>query len=361
MSSISTISKKVFYVSSFENLLVSIFVVGYKNIGESIVVLLRDNAKSEETAVIMSMVIDSYKTSKLNLTRTILEKFEVKTLDFVCWTHPHCDHSPGIDDLIKDYFHDNLVIFSPEFHYANLSPDLLKSESARTMEIFNGIWDQVKDNANFQEIWRTVLANGDATHTYPMKIHSISENTDKSISFFFLTPLGSRTAKYAVVGNEFSSPNELSVSFIMSLDGYDFYFGGDTENEHADGIDTRIIQGMRWIKVPHHCSFGAQSISDRVGPNLDFAASTVFTSSDLPEEVIQDKYAQKCLALHMTQLREEGEYTLDHDYGIIQYDYVFKGNEALIDIRTYGNAGQYFSKKQTLIDSSTVGSIEETF
>lgn len=360
MNSILTSSKKDFHVSSFENLVVSIYVIGYKNVGESIVVLFRDIDKSEESSVTMSMVIDCYKTQDFNLTKTILERHHVKYLDFVCWTHPHCDHSPGIDELISDCFSENIVIFTPKFHYANLSPDLLKSESEKTKNIFDNIWRLVDGHPNYKNIWRTISANGDITHSYPMKIVSDANNEEKPFVLYFLTPLGTRTDEYAVAGKVFNSPNELSVSFIMSLDGYNFYFGGDTENEHADGIESAIVKEMRWIKVPHHCSLGARSIAERLGPNFDFAASSVFTSANLPNEEIQKQY-ERAGTLHMTQLKESDKYSLIYEYGIIQYDYTFKDCEALVKITTYGNAGQFFSEATALSNSSSDSSTTDEF
>ena len=103
--------KKTFCVSSFNNLIVSLYVVGYKNIGEAIIVLFRDKTDEEEK-VVMSMVIDSYETKGLKLVHEVLKKYNVKNLDFVCWTHPHCDHSPGIDELIRKVFHDDASVRS---------------------------------------------------------------------------------------------------------------------------------------------------------------------------------------------------------------------------------------------------------
>ncbi len=333
--------KKVFGVSSFENLVVSIFVIGYKNLGESIVVLFRDICNGNNKTI-MSLVIDSYEKGELNLIRKILEKYNVDKLDFVCWTHPHSDHSLGIDSLITDMFNDNIVIFSPKFYYGNLMSDLLKSESAQTTEIFKNIWNKVKSNPNYSEIWRTISANGDTTHSYPLKLISEDGVSEKTINFYFLTPLGSRTDKFSLKGNEFGKPNELSVSFILSIDGYDFFFGGDTENEHASGICNNIIQEMRWIKVPHHCSLGAKSIAEHIGPKFDYAAATVYKPSALPKEEVQDLYS-KAGVLHMTQLDENENYKLQHEYGIIQYNYQFENNETKVDIITYGNAGRYYS------------------
>lgn len=289
------------------------------------------------------MVIDSYEKEGLNLIRKILSKYDVDKLDFVCWTHPHYDHSPGIDTLIRDMFHDDIVIFSPKFYYGNLMPDMLKSECAKTPDIFNNIWNLIEKHPNFSQIWRTISANGDATHQYPMQLLTKDGTCQKDINLYFLTPLGSKTDIYAIKGKEFSKPNELSVSFVLSIDGYDFFFGGDTENDHANGIDNNIIQDMRWIKVPHHCSLGAKSIADSLGPKFDYAASTVYTSSSLPREEIQELYAQAG-TLHMTQLKENDNYKLSSEYGIIQYDYHFANSETVVDIITYGNAGQYFSK-----------------
>jgi beta-lactamase superfamily II metal-dependent hydrolase len=334
--------KKIFKISSFNNLVVSIFVIGYRNVGESIVVLFRD-VYGDVDDVKMSMVIDSYEIGDLNMTKKILSKFNVSKLDFVCWTHPHCDHSMGIDTLVKDNFHDDMVIFSPKFYFGNLSQDILSSESSKTPEIFSNITKIVEGSHNKQNIWRTISAYGDTTCQYPLKIISKDNDSSKDVYLYFLTPLGSRTDAYAIKGKELSSPNELSVSFVLSIDGYDFFFGGDIEDSHASSISEEIIKSMRWIKVPHHCSLKATKIVDRIGERLDYAVSTVYKSSGLPKEEIQNKYAQYC-DLHMTQLEENNNYQIQKKYGIIQYDYYFANENTKVDITTYGNASQYFKK-----------------
>lgn len=331
--------KKEIKVSSFDNLVVSLFVIGYKNIGESIVVLFRD-IHDDADITVLSMVIDSYEKGSLNLTRRILEKHNVSNLDIVCWTHPHCDHSSGIDSLISDKFNDNIVIFSPRFYYGNLMPDLLESESKKTPQIFQNIWNLVEKHPNCSRIWQRILANGDGENRYPIQLYAEDGLSQKDVILHFLTPLGYRIDKYAIEGNQFGRPNELSVSFVMSIDGYDFYFGGDTEQEHASGIDEEIVRGMRWIKAPHHCSNGTEPIVNNLGPQLDYVASTVYKSSGLPKTEIQNKYA-KIGTLHMTQLEETDDYKLLYEYGVIQYDYHFGSETTKVKITTYGNAGLY--------------------
>lgn len=327
--------KKELRLSSFENLRLCIYVIGYKNIGESIVILFKDKI-GDDYQSFFSFVIDCYKNDSVFVTRKILDKNEVKGIDAICWTHPHKDHTPGIDEILKDYYKDGMWVFLPKFYFGNLQRDLLKSESQFTQETYNSINNILKEKKSGIEIRKTITANGDMTCHYPILMRCDDDST-RDLDFYFLTPHSGLIDKYTIPGNELSRPNDLSVSFVMSVDGYDFYFGGDTECEHANAIDKSIIHDMRWIKVPHHCSNGATVICDNLGQRFDYAASTVFESSNLPIEDIQNKYAEKG-RLFMTQLRNG---TLVHEYGVVEFDYTFRDDDILVDIHTYGNASEY--------------------
>lgn len=334
--------KKEFEITSFDNLKVTIFVIGYKNIGESNIVLFFDDNR-----VVFSMVIDSYKKGDLNITEKILDDLEIKEVDMVCWTHPHCDHTPGIAEIVEKYYHSGMVIFSPKFFYGNLMDDILVGEAKAAQEAFKKIIDKTKKDPNVKEIMRTISASGDITNNYPMRIVD-SNGTQKDFILYFLTPIGRRTDEYYIIKNKaFKKPNELSVSFIISLDGYNFYFGSDTENEHAKEIENHIVESMRWIKVPHHSSLGGQSIVDRLGPNADFAASTVFASGGLPVKSIQDAYVSRNVRLFMTQITGTPEDQLV-DYGIVRFDYRFLKDDILVEIKTYANAGEYVSDSMSV-------------
>lgn len=333
--------KKEFKISSFDNLRVSIFVIGYKNLGESNIVLFFDDKR-----VVFSMVIDCFKKGELNVTEEILDSFHIEKVNMVCWSHPHCDHTPGIDGIVNKYFHSDMVVFSPKFYYGNLMDDIIDGEARAAQDAYKNIIDKIKDDPNVKEIMHSITAFGDITNSYPMRIVD-TNGIQKDFTLYFLTPIGQRTDEYYIIKNKmFSNPNELSVSFILSLDGYNFFFGGDTENEHAEEIDDNIVESMRWIKVPHHCSMGGRSIVDRLGPCADFAASTVFTSGGLPVEEIQNAYISKDVRLFMTQLREIPEDLLK-DYGVVQFDYRFLKDDIQVDIKTIANAGEYVPKLDT--------------
>ena len=324
-------------LSSFENLIVSVYVIGYKNIGESVVVLFHDKDKGEED-VIFSFVVDSYKKEGLFLTKKILDDNHVKGLDMVFWTHPHRDHTPGVDEIVKDYFKPEMLYFKPKFYFGNLCEDLLKNESEFTAEANSNIESFFKQEKKDYNGQRTITGEGDVTNHYPIQMLEDSGET-KDLVFYFLTPIGGLIDRYSLKGNMLNRPNDLSISFVMSIDGYDFYFGGDAECDHCNGIEKNIVGDMRWIKVPHHCSNGGKYICENIGPKFDFAASTVYASSDLPVEDIQKAYAGQG-RLFMTQLKNE---ELQYEYGIVRFDYKFNDENTVVNIKTYGNAQEYVS------------------
>lgn len=321
-------------------MVLSIFVVGYRGQGESIVVLFRD-----ENGVSFSMVIDCYRVKDANITRKILSDYGVKKVDVICWTHPHWDHTKGMDEFVDQYFGKETVVFLPKYYFGDSSKSMLiKEQCPQALAIFEKIWKKFEDVplSERKNRYRTMCGVGDKESSpYPMSLHAADGcSEEKEVCLFFLTPLSDLFDAYAITDEESGKPNELSISFVMSVDGYDFFFGGDVENENAENIDKSVIDGMRWIKVPHHCSRGAISIAERLGPYLDFSVSTVHNPSGLPHNDIQDMYANCASHLFMTELPN----TRTKKYGVVQCDYRFGDNEINVEVKTYGNAGRYYSK-----------------
>ena len=82
-------------ISNCRTLIVKIFVIGYRERGESIVILFFD-----KTNVVYSIVIDSYKAKGSDFfSSKILDENKVSKLNILCWTHPDIDHSLGIEEL----------------------------------------------------------------------------------------------------------------------------------------------------------------------------------------------------------------------------------------------------------------------
>ena len=317
------------YVSNFENLEVHVLVIGYKNLGESCLVLYVDNGKAGK--VIFSMVIDCYTQDNRNIARKLLTNYQVDKLDIICWTHPHHDHSLGLDDLVKEFNHDKMIFIRPDFYFGNLNKGLLKSECNKTPEIFSNIC-QYLDQKNFLPI----KSLGGTDSSYQIDLISEEENSVKFSDLFFLTPNISTLDWKAIYQESCSNPNELSVSFVLSLDDYMFYFGGDVENLNISRCNKDLLKDIRWVKVPHHCSKTSALLVSCLGNNVDYAASTVFFKEGLPCKEIQDLYANKT-TLYMTQ-----DTKLDSKkYGVVEFVYKFGIDGTTVDISTYGNAFKY--------------------
>lgn len=323
-------SNRTICLSSIDNLILKIYVIGYKNIGEALLILFIDK---KDNNVVFSIVVDCYEVDDFNITDKYLEKYGVKKLDLICWTHPHTDHSLGLDKIIKKYYDENMLIFLPELYFGKFSEDVLQKESAKTEEIHKNIVNSIKLKENI----RYISANADLSCAYLIDIKGVEDTSIKYMNLYFLTPVSSLINYYALYGKSFSKPNNLSISFVMSLDGYNFYFGGDTENPHISYIPKEIIKQFRWIKVPHHCSLGARHIADHLGTNLDFSASTVFYSRKLPVKYIQELYKNSS-RLFMTQKEQD---QANSHYGVIEFIYLFSRDSIECQVNTYGNAHEY--------------------
>ena len=73
------------------SLFFEVYLIGYNSQGESILFFLRT-----DEGVIYSGVVDCYTYKSINKTIDLLKKENIEKIDFLCWTHPHDDHSLGI-------------------------------------------------------------------------------------------------------------------------------------------------------------------------------------------------------------------------------------------------------------------------
>lgn len=321
------------HISSFSNFLVRIFVIGYKNEGESNVVLFFDGDN-----VVFSMIIDCFKKENLNLASDLLVKYGVKKLDLAFWTHPHDDHSPGFDDIISNFLSPKTIVYFPRFLFPNFTPGVLKSECAAAQKVYSNL-EQINKGRSFRNpLLRTIDVNPGDTN-FREYVLLDDEGHQKDFVIEFLTPIRPYIEQFGYLGcqEKLVDVNELSISFVMSLDSYDFYFGGDAEKKHVNVIDPTRIANMKWVKVPHHCSKNAKFIArNLVKGYFVCAVSTVF-SPQLPKVDVQNEYKSKG-RLFMTQLNTNPSLS---EYGIVQFDCKFEQDKVKISPILYGNAYEY--------------------
>ena len=321
------------HISSFSNFLVRIFVIGYKNEGESNIVLFFDGDN-----VIFSMIVDCFKKKDLNLASNLLLQYGVKKLDLAFWTHPHDDHSSGFDEIISKFLGPKTIVYFPRFLFPNFKPNVLISECTTAQNVFFNLDKINQTRSSRNPLLRTIDVNPGDTYSREYVLFDDDGNQKKFI-IDFLTPIRPYIEQFGYQGcqEKLVDINELSISFVMSLDSYDFYFGGDAEKKHVNFIDPERIANMRWVKVPHHCSNNARFIAKNlIKGHFVCAASTVY-SPQLPKTDIQNEYKSKG-RLFMTQLNANPNLG---EYGIVQFDCKFEQDQVKISPILYGNAYEY--------------------
>lgn len=100
-------------------------VIGYRTRGESIVFFLKTDDE-----VAYAGLVDCYELESVNMAANLLSETGADYLDFVCWTHPHEDHSVGLAEIIRKYCSEKTAFW--------MAPII--SEDLEKYKIFLGIY-----------------------------------------------------------------------------------------------------------------------------------------------------------------------------------------------------------------------------
>lgn len=289
-----------------KNLQVEICTIGYKAIGESIVLFVKVDSN-----IVFSAVIDSYCYNGVNKTIEILKNNNVETIDYFCWTHPDDDHSKGLDELFNDFIDENTLINIPENAEINS-----EKCSDSTIDIFNmlkanlgkrgaksGKRYKVYTVSDFKEL----LANEDDLEIlynekqYCLEIKSIAPNSQLIRDDFLLD----RFCK-----------NKHSIAFIIYFGNNVFLFTGDIENPTIKQFKRKNIpSSLSYLKIPHHGSKGSDSLLEYIDYiDVSCVTSYVRGSSRNPEKEVLDRYQEVSKKVY-SSYNIEGEN--NDDFGII--------------------------------------------
>lgn len=298
-------------LSSNSNFRIIVSVIGYQSQGESIVIRCYDNAKKQS---IYCLVIDSYKLQDRNITKELLENdYQIRHIDFLCWTHPHIDHSKGLEDLIETFCDKHTIYILPE-HFYNLPSDLSTNLTDEEKACVEAIFAQ---NAQTKLSASNISVSPQGYHLIRVIKFSAIGDAPIEMKIYALTPINSILAYYHKQNKHDVNPNELSVSLLIDIDGYKLFFGADAIDAHIDAINRSIIQNCRFVKIPHHGSDTSSHLVDYLTPTLDIACTSVYhIRKDLPLPEIVEQYKQeKGACVYCT-----GSYKkCEEEYGIITY------------------------------------------
>ena len=322
-----------FDVSNFH---IKIIVIGYGCYGESTLVLMMDG-----DAVFYSIVIDSYhyKNDKIkdgpfiNKAIDILKEHHVDRIDVLCWTHPHEDHSKGITKLIKKFCDGDTKVMFPMYLQSNRT-DIIKYGATSKINI-----EYILEKTREYTIRANPIGVADKGENnideFNIRNYYNSEITT-NVRIDALTPISSVLTEY-VNDSLCSDPNELSISFVIEVNGYGMYFGGDTNNKHINLSKTLKVARCRFVKIPHHTSPTAADLTNYLPHELDAVCTTVFIwgKTKLPNPIVVDRYRKFNVDIYSTNKDLRGR----NQYGIIEYDGDFSKGVPMFTPSTSGSGG----------------------
>lgn len=287
--------RKKTILDKLNDLYIDVYTIGYTSEGESCIFVLYST--KPKTKILYSIVIDCYEESQRNCTIEILENikniYPKLKLDMLIWTHPHDDHSIGIDKLQKEYCNKNTKIITSQI--LNTSD----SYSLSCNKIKNHL---AKINYRQKNKW-----NISQTETLGSPLQELNfENAGDLISSLkikCIAPCSSMICK-KITDQEI---NKLSIGLLIEIEREDgninFLFTGDLENQTIGEIikqckDEDIPYVYNYIKLPHHGGKSGELLINLLdsGKKSKFGVSTVFRKTmkkDIilnPDESVLKKY-----------------------------------------------------------------------
>lgn len=294
----------------------NIYVIGYANQGESIIFTLEN-----DYGIIYSGVIDCFENDNLNQTINILNNLKIEKLDVLCWTHPHEDHTIGMDKLIEQYTSEKTKLIYPANVY-NVNQQNYHTKKTSDM-IKKVILSRKKKKPSLSPI------NG----FKPIDRKQLGNQPDNfyELEIMALTPV-SEILERRILEGKVNTPNDYSISIIISVGGINFLFGGDIQDTTIKKVDKNYIPlKIDYIKIPHHASKHSIALLNwcsRINKS-SISCTTEYSSSNLPDKDVIDKYKLYFNEIYCTS-KKDGD---KKGFGVIHTIFDVIDNSFLTEIK----------------------------
>lgn len=303
-------NKPIIIENSIEELEIFIYVIGYKEQGESILFTIKDI-----DTPIFTMVIDSYK-SDINYTVKLLKEHNIQNVDLLCWTHPDSDHTLGLDDVINE-FCKHTIFVTPE----GLRERLKKFPDEEAHKMLRYIDETHQSRREAHKHYVGVANDNEYSIILTQPLVDIS---GRRLVFDIksLAPIFSNIEYYKVNDVNYSK-NIYSIVLVVNIGKRQFVFTGDVENRTIKCMDLEQIDDIFLLKIPHHTSKSSEALWEYYNNNYEkfnkeipVAMTTTFKSKGLPNPNMVSKYRKICHNFYSTNIEQgEGE----DKYGYICY------------------------------------------
>lgn len=280
-------------VSNLWDVRLHVYVVGYVPEGEAIVFLFTEGER-----ILFSIINDCYRNDELDIVTDILMSFMEPKIDLFIWSHPHDDHSVGIQSLLEkfDPKHNAHIIIPNGIH------SLLNLENAEMPESAKNALTYLKNTycpkgnvcPRRHRNYHLVDIDIDSFHErkYVYELYDINSDSALPVSLSILGP-DSILALQNTDGSVNSKFNHLSVVYMLDVNGLKFFMTGDVSDRGAKSISDDWFKDFHFLKIPHHGSDEPKSFFKRIIMNEAGAAtavSTVFLKKKRPVSAILDHY-----------------------------------------------------------------------
>lgn len=306
--------------------------IGYKHKGESIIFFLRTDGK-----IVYSGIVDCYEDEAKNEAIELLKKENISYVNFICWTHPHDDHSVGLEKILSDYCNEQTSCWIPPF----VSKDI-KDCSSTAKNIYKKIFEileskkrkkmVIREASDSKTLEKFKCIGNCSINPYSFEIKSFAPDTNILQKF--------------KIQERFKMENEYSVGLIINIGHFIIILGGDVENRTINSIPdyNLYVEELDYLKIPHHSSESAMNLVDRFkhlgisSPSV--ATTTVYRSNGLPKETVLKKYIRWGNNMEIYSTGDVCDEKNDEDrIGIIRTSFdILENKEIPIETYLIGNA-----------------------
>ncbi len=296
---IQTKSSKIFF---------NIDLIGYKNIGESLVLSVTDDFDE----ILWCGIIDCFCYKGYNKTKNMLKKFGYginRKINFLCISHPDLDHINTISEIFDDFCDKNSIILMPNFKDSSiLQTDEIKKIKKSLNNLLNTAYPRGKIPNNIffnQKIglpelkWKFIVG----TKSYDLQIESLTPSD--------AVMLNSTNVNY----NQFK--NDFSICLKITFNNNIFLFMGDCTDFVLKDLDEYYIpNNICYLKIPHHGDKNETMeyyINENIIENISISGCAYRKNTTLKETL--DFYKKHCNSLSVTG-------NIDHSKNIHLYGHI---------------------------------------
>ena len=299
---------------------IEVNLIGYFPEGESSVIVV----KNEDNAI-FTVVVDCYELENINKTMELLEENRIEKIDICCWTHPHKDHSLGIDKLFK-YFNKKTSVIIPTGMASDNIPLYL-------VDIYNKI---IGINQKGKKSLGVLKSTSDQKVLFEQKYIG-TDNNKIDIKVTAITPISHRVENVKLTST--TNHNEFSVMFLMQINDYNLLFTGDVENGTINEVEKEIqIKNVHYLKIPHHCSTTSKNITNIIdNSQLEdmVCATTISAGYKLPNIELFNWYKKQFENTYCSSKAYFDSSNKNEQYGIIKTTYFMDLRKHQV-IQSYG-------------------------